>query len=168
MEQNYYHPQLKKKENPSHSKLWCNLEQTLILPSIQNVSPSSLFGLCVCLFFCVNEAERDWQVSGYPGPLRQLWRHHCRALALIEGWLDNIRGESGRGVTAVAANYYYPQSSIQREALSRVGSYTCGLLLGSQEVWITWESARIRNIKWFSTWLLFKNNMESEDITVLH
>lgn len=49
-----------------------------------------------CLFLCVIEAEGDWQVSAYPGPLRQLWRHHCRALVLIEGWLDSIRGEGGR------------------------------------------------------------------------
>lgn len=127
-----------------HVKVWC-----LNCVSLLYKHTFRIFLACASVCLC----ERDWQVSRYPGPLRQLWGHHCRVLGLIEGWLENIRGEGGRGGTAVAANYYYPQCSIRGEALCGVGSHTCGLLLYSgekihcQSVWvknihITWCSSR--------------------------
>lgn len=84
--------------------------------SVKKLSEFPFWFVCTCMVcVCVCSCVGDWQVSGYPGPLRQLWGQHCRLLGLIEGWLENIRGENGgEGDTAVAGNYYYPQCSVQR------------------------------------------------------
>lgn len=60
---------------------------------VKHVCVRFYFGLSLCV--CIRQKKIDRCPD--PRARRQLWGHHCRILGLIEGWLDNIRGEGGEG-----------------------------------------------------------------------